>query len=362
MATSRLHAELGKELELLKRVVGVSRQQHRRGIYYQRLRGATNRILAAHARCSPTAIVSPGGGLHGLAAIEDALNAVPAAWTPLRQLLVQTYFMPFALTCLALLSRSATVLAKLHAKLLVENPSHPRGAAAADSVVTRLLELGPAPPARGEALERVFRQGPAGTTSEDAHRLAEAPGLAAVWKLTDGLADDLGEPVDSSREGRSEALPPTGASSASPPPPASPASPASPAAAAAVDSNPFFIDCLPASYERAASPVVSDEARDGSAGRAAQPQSRGVACALSVATDGGPSEDAPPQLASASSHPSDSLRSEPATSAASGPAPRQRRRQRDSAREYHKLHARGSLLHAHIARRYLIAKPGGRRR
>ena len=46
------------------------------------------------------------------AAIERALDAIPPPWLKLRHLLAQTYFMPFALTCIALLSRVRQLITK----------------------------------------------------------------------------------------------------------------------------------------------------------------------------------------------------------------------------------------------------------
>eukprot|EP00965_Chrysotila_dentata_P203835 6181978-Pleurochrysis_carterae.AAC.1 len=66
-------------------------------------------------------------GIHSTAAttagatyiIEKALRVIQTVWLELHQLVAQTFFMPFALTALSLLSRIATLLAEHHQKLRI---------------------------------------------------------------------------------------------------------------------------------------------------------------------------------------------------------------------------------------------------
>ena len=218
MATE-LARELGRELELLARVVSASRQQHHRAGYYQRLRGAQKRLCEAHTCCGPLALSSTQGPEAAIASIERALHALPAPWMRLRHLLAQTFFMPFSLTCLAVLSRSASLLAQLHTMLLPRSAAVKRGAAPtfAASLPPLLLALARSnePQLQSEAPSRRFggadtaslaaaaAAAAADTTTSEAHLgvfLASADGASAVAPTglleADDADDDVGEPVD----------------------------------------------------------------------------------------------------------------------------------------------------------------------
>ena len=116
-ATRPLVDALVAEHTLLARILRVSRLQHGRAPYYHRLNGAYKRLSAVLTCCAAGTLAMNGSAAPAHAAIERALDAIPAPWIKLRHLLAQTYFMPLALACMSLLSRAASLLAKLHVSL-----------------------------------------------------------------------------------------------------------------------------------------------------------------------------------------------------------------------------------------------------
>ena len=104
--TQPLVRSLRSEHALLARILKAHKLQHGRAPYYHQLRGALKRLVAADESCAPAAIELADGPAAACVAIERALNSIPAPWLKLRHLLAQTYFMPFALAGLAVLSVS----------------------------------------------------------------------------------------------------------------------------------------------------------------------------------------------------------------------------------------------------------------
>ena len=99
--------KLTAEAAVLEKLVQVHRLQHRRTGYFARVLDVRRRVRA---------VLGPGKGA-SLAQVEQALHAIRAAWKDLQSLLIQTYFMPYALVHLALLSRLAALLTAHHAHL-----------------------------------------------------------------------------------------------------------------------------------------------------------------------------------------------------------------------------------------------------
>ena len=97
--------KLTAEAATLEKLVQVHRLQHRRTGYFARVLDVRRGVRAVL-----------GKGAH-LAQVEQALHAIRAAWKDLQSLLIQTYFMPYAIVHLALLSRLATLLSAHHAHL-----------------------------------------------------------------------------------------------------------------------------------------------------------------------------------------------------------------------------------------------------
>ena len=97
--------KLTAEAAILEKLVQVHRLQHRRTGYFARVLDVRRGVRAVL-----------GKGAH-LAQVEQALHAIRAAWKDLQSLLIQTYFMPYAIVHLALLSRLATLLSAHHAHL-----------------------------------------------------------------------------------------------------------------------------------------------------------------------------------------------------------------------------------------------------
>ena len=166
-------SELGDELAFLGRVVTVSRQQHHRALYFQRLRLAHRRMVEAHACCKPSGLAPIGGAEAAVAAIERALHALPAPFALLRHQLAMTYFMPFALTCLASIGRAATLLAQLHAQvstratglILRQNPEPPlllalarKSDATTNLLVREFVAVAASPPAELPACRLGLRE------------------------------------------------------------------------------------------------------------------------------------------------------------------------------------------------------------
>ena len=99
--------KLTAEAAVLEKLVQVHRLQHRRTGYFARV---------LDVRRGVRTVLGPGEGA-SLAQVEQVLHAIRAAWKDLQSLLIQTYFMPYALVHLALLSRLATLLTAHHAHL-----------------------------------------------------------------------------------------------------------------------------------------------------------------------------------------------------------------------------------------------------
>ena len=154
---------LAEELRALRQLIRAHRLQHHRAPYFRR-------VVECH-KLGVEAATPPADDAAD--AIERALHAIAPAWLELRRLLAQSYFMPYALAHLAVLSRVATLLAEQH-------PSG-RGAAA-------LLALR-ADAQRDAALARVF-----GAPDAAAAALPEAPPPPAN-DGDDSDDDDVGEAV-----------------------------------------------------------------------------------------------------------------------------------------------------------------------
>ena len=192
MDAAPLHEQLGRELDLLLRVVDASRLQHRRALYFHRLCEAQKRMTHAHKQCGALQIHSPAAGVKpALAAIERALDALPDPLTKFRNLLAQTYFMPLALTCLAILSRSALLLARLHAILLASQGSIERTAATPMPVA--LLAL--LPDRHHDVPSRHDTTAPVSGAYVHAEAAQPSPGASGT-PLTTAEEEDLGEPTD----------------------------------------------------------------------------------------------------------------------------------------------------------------------
>ena len=142
---------LKTEASLLYSLTKVSRLQHRRAPYFARVLDVRRRLHA---------VVSD---LHGATSIrsnavantELALQAIPAAWKEMHLLLTQSFFMPYALTHLALLARIATLLAMHHSYLRSTLPRGAPAAAPAALPPPRLLALSTSTSADA-ALARIF--------------------------------------------------------------------------------------------------------------------------------------------------------------------------------------------------------------
>ena len=188
-------SELGDELAFLGRVVTVSRQQHHRALYFQRLRLAHRRMVEAHACCKPSGLAPIGGAEAAVAAIERALHALPAPFALLRHQLAMTYFMPFALTCLASIGRAATLLAQLHAQvstratglILRQNPEPPlllalarKSDATTDLLVREFVAVAASPPAELPACRLGLREFVAAATLLPVELPAFLPSASAV--------------------------------------------------------------------------------------------------------------------------------------------------------------------------------------
>jgi hypothetical protein len=188
-------SELGDELAFLGRVVTVSRQQHHRALYFQRLRLAHRRMVEAHTCCKPSGLAPIGGAEAAVAAIERALHALPAPFALLRHQLAMTYFMPFALTCLASIGRAATLLAQLHAqvstratgRILRQNPEPPlllalarKSDATTDLLVREFVAVAASPPAELPACRLGLREFVAAATLLPVELPACPPSASAV--------------------------------------------------------------------------------------------------------------------------------------------------------------------------------------
>ena len=99
--------ELASELATLEQLARTHRQVHRRGLYFQRLDAARRAVRAAASACAPARRSADAAARAEAAvrAVDVALRRIPPAWSQLRRLLAQTYFMNYALVHLALLSR-----------------------------------------------------------------------------------------------------------------------------------------------------------------------------------------------------------------------------------------------------------------
>ena len=179
--TQPLVRSLRSEHALLARILKAHKLQHGRAPYYHQLRGALKRLVAADERCAPAAIELADGPAAACVAIERALNAIPGPWLKLRHLLAQTYFMPFALAGLAVLSRSATLLASLHSSL----------GGARKATAPLLLALAQPLEKTDAVLDKIFGDVDGGESPPpaptDSQPSAEDNG--------DGDDDDVGEPV-----------------------------------------------------------------------------------------------------------------------------------------------------------------------
>ena len=180
---SELAAGVGTEEALLGRILRVSRLQHGRAPYYHRLRDLHKRLQAVLRCCTVTALAASGSTAMAHAAIERALDAIPPPWLKLRHLLAQTYFMPFALAGLALLSRTATLLADMHSSL----GSTGRKTSCLLLALSHTYNEEPA-----TMLDKIFANGPGAASTFDTTSTPAANAKAAA----DDESDDLGEPMD----------------------------------------------------------------------------------------------------------------------------------------------------------------------
>ena len=187
---------LTAELELLDRILRVSQLQHGRALYYHRLRGARKQLAAALSRCAETPLAAKDGPKAACAAITCALDAIPPAWSKLRQILAQTYFMPFALSCMAILARSAKLLSHVHAILCGGLPDGVHSAA-----YSKLLALTPVASnglSRGLGRDSSCAHDPLPSSAVGTNRnehgkcAAMSHSAAAVGVQSCGDSDDLG--------------------------------------------------------------------------------------------------------------------------------------------------------------------------
>jgi len=194
-------AALREELALLDRVVNAHKVVHRRARYFQYVR-----MVRRHVH-TVLAVVAGRLGT-ALTCIERALRLVTAAWSELRHLLAQSFFMPLALVLLALLARIARLLASLHAALRSGQRAGGANAAVVARDLPALLALDRPSDSDG-ALARLF--GPAdggedtssGGDGGDGHTLEGDGGGGALRHegshsgdedLGESVADDLVEP------------------------------------------------------------------------------------------------------------------------------------------------------------------------
>jgi hypothetical protein len=323
---------LADESALLARVLRVSRLQHGRALYYQRLSCAHKRLLDALACCTPAALEATRGPAAARAAVERALDAIPSPWHKLRHLLSQTYFMTFALACLSLLSRASSLLARVHGSL---------GGTGAASSARRPVLLELAPHARTEAvLDKLFADGAAEvratpTPAPAAHTPTEHATDAATG-AEDGYAtdDDVGVPV--SAPGTADEP---------------------------VDAL-IFIDPLPAASAAVAhiplapavaAPIASDDPVPPPAPSPSAPHLPPAPAPPAPV----PPLPEPPALAPPLADP---LCAPPVPSRAAPPKRVARSGHRAVRREYHRLLSLGSLVHASLARRRSSRGGGSGRR
>ena len=113
LSLREIRRELASEYRTLTSLVRANRMQHRRALYMQRVLDV-HRQLRLALSASEGSEIQAGCVEPALAAAERALERIPPAWLKLRDLIAQTYFIPFALCHLALLSRSASLLSQLH--------------------------------------------------------------------------------------------------------------------------------------------------------------------------------------------------------------------------------------------------------
>jgi len=210
---------LAAEIGLLDQLVKTHRQVHRRGDYFQRVDSVRRAVHVAFdairaGQRRPTKGGRPVGvpdRAAALAAVDRALHCIPPAWRLLQHLLAQTYFMPYALVHVAILSRLASLLAAERVLLygssatstaarppllyalaggaivpagVGESPISGRAVAAARAE-------GGAPPA--EARTAAAAAGSALEGEDDLGEAVAEDGSAAVQEAE--CEDDLGEPV-----------------------------------------------------------------------------------------------------------------------------------------------------------------------
>ncbi|KAL1523951.1 hypothetical protein AB1Y20_018867 [Prymnesium parvum] len=182
---ARARRSLAEEVQLLDSLLRAHQLQHRRALYMQRLLDVRRRLKAVLLSCEEPSLRA-GRVQHAVDAAELALERIAPAWLALRELLAQTYFMPFALCLLALLSKAATLVAQLHAGLCASyHGVAGRGRPA-------LLALYHAPDAT-TALSRVFGAEAAGGAKSG---LSSSECVAVQPSLPQTLAEDLGEAED----------------------------------------------------------------------------------------------------------------------------------------------------------------------
>ena len=114
-----LHASFTSEQAILEQLLYKNKNQHRRANYYQKLMA-----VARHNRHVNLTQSTTLASLHALQntanSLRTSLAAVLHAAEPLYALLRQTYFMPFALTSLAVLARLLVVMKAALLVVLVE--------------------------------------------------------------------------------------------------------------------------------------------------------------------------------------------------------------------------------------------------
>jgi len=236
-------AGLKTEAALLDSLVRVSRLQHRRAPYFARVLDMRRRLHA----------VLPGlkGGSkirsNAVANTELALHAIPAAWKEMHLLLTQSFFMPYALTHLALLARVAALLAAHHTHLRSTLPRGAPAAAPAALPPPRLLALSTSTSADA-ALGRIFGGADAAPVAASASGSA-APSVSTQQQQQQQQQEDLGDAAGGEDLGEAmtvDELPVEADAAVSLPEAAAAAPEASrPCAAAAVAAAPAAVD-LPA--------------------------------------------------------------------------------------------------------------------
>eukprot|EP00966_Prymnesium_polylepis_P264449 6109624-Prymnesium_polylepis.1 len=188
-ALAKARKGLAEESRTLDQLVRASQLQHRRALYMQRLVDV-QRQLKAVLSTSDDRELRAGNAAAAVASAERALERIAPAWLKIRDLLAQTYFMPFALCHLALLSRAATLIAQLHAALLAAHSGVARGPPPI------LLKLHQPAGTSDSALSRAFGSEPTAVAMADPGLGCSAASSTLAPMSAELDDEDLGEVED----------------------------------------------------------------------------------------------------------------------------------------------------------------------